>query len=153
MTPAIAIAALAAIVIGGALVIYRSDRRLAMTRAARTGAPQPSLPMGTPVEVFVDPAAATRMARTAIQRIGGGDITLTDDGSAVGWIGSYWTNIPSRTQYMISVARVIQPDGTVMLGCCCRPRFSTMLFGNQRSADITRQLVAEVTSLAAEPTD
>jgi hypothetical protein len=87
--------------------------------------------VGTPVDVFVDPVTATRIARTAIQRIGGNDITLMDDGSAVGWIGSYWTNIPSKAHYMISVARMIQSDGSVVLGCSCQPRSSAMMFGTR----------------------
>lgn len=152
VAPAIFIAVFAVFIVGGALAIYRSDRRLAMNRAGRNGAHEPSLPTGTPVDVFVDPAAATLMARTAIQRIGGRDITLRDDGSVVGWIGSYWTNIPSKAQYMIAVARMIQSDGSVVLGCSCQPWFSTMMFGNRRSADLTRRLATEVSSLAADPT-
>ena len=74
MAPAIFIAVFVAFIVGGALVIYLSDRRLAMGRAGRIGAQEPALPMGTPVDVFVDPTAATQMARTAIQRIGGRDV-------------------------------------------------------------------------------
>ena len=151
MTLAIFLAAFVAMIVGGAVVLYRSDRRLTTNRAARSGRQTPTLPVGTPVDVFVDPATATRIARTAIQRIGGNDVTLMDDGSAVGWIGSYWTNIPSKAQYMISVARMIQSDGSVVLGCSCQPRFSTMMFGTRRSIDLTQRLVAEVSSLAADP--
>lgn len=151
MAPAIFIAVFVAFIVGGALVIYLSDRRLAMGRAGRIGAQEPALPMGTPVDVFVDPTAATQMARTAIQRIGGRDVTLRDDGSVVGWIGSYWTNIPSKAQYMMSVVRLVQPDGSVVLGCSCQPRFSTMMFGNRRSVDLTQRLVTELSSLAAAP--
>ena len=151
MTLAIFLAAFVAMIVGGAVVLYRSDRRLTTNRAARSGRQTPTLPVGTPVDVFVDPATATRIARTAIQRIGGNDVTLMDDGSAVGWIGSYWTNIPSKAQYMISVARMIQSDGSVVLGCSCQPRFSTMMFGTRRSVDLTQRLVAEVSSLAADP--
>jgi len=152
VTLAIFLAAFVATIVGGAVVLYRSDRRLTTNRAARTGRRTPSLPVGTPVEVFVEPATATRMARTAIQRIGGNDITLMDDGSVVGWIGSYWTNIPSKAQFMISVTRTIQSDGFVVLGCACQPRFSTMMFGSRRSVDLTHRLVTEVSSLAADPT-
>jgi len=151
VTLAIFLAAFVAMIVGGAVVLYRSDRRLTTNRAARSGRQTPTLPVGTPVDVFVDPATATRIARTAIQRIGGNDVTLMDDGSAVGWIGSYWTNIPSKAQYMISVARMIQSDGSVVLGCSCQPRFSTMMFGTRRSIDLTQRLVAEVSSLAADP--
>ena len=151
MTLAIFLAAFVAMIVGGAVVLYRSDRRLTTNRAASSGRQTTLLPVGTPVDVFVDPATATRIARTAIQRIGGNDVTLMDDGSAVGWIGSYWTNIPSKAQYMISVARMIQSDGSVVLGCSCQPRFSTMMFGTRRSVDLTQRLVAEVSSLAADP--
>ena len=150
VTLAIVLAVFVAMIVGGSVVLYRSDRRLTMNRDARTGRKTPSLPAGTPVEVFVDPATATRMARTAIQRIGGNDIALMDDGAAVGWIGSYWTNIPSRAQYRISVTRTIESDGSVILGCACQPRFSTMIFGSRRSVDLTLRLVTEVSSLAAD---
>jgi len=151
VTLAIFLTAFVAIIVGGAVVIYRADRRLTTSRAARSGRHTTSLPVGTPVDVFVDPATATRIARTAIQRIGGNDITLMDDGSAVGWIGLYWTNIPSKAQYMISVSRMIQSDGSVVLGCSCQPRFSTMMFGTRRSVDLTQRLVTEVSILAADP--
>jgi len=151
VTLAIFLAAFVAMIVAGAVVLFRSDRRLTTNRATRPDRQTTSLPVGTPVDVFVDPATATRIARTAIQRIGGNDITLMDDGSAIGWIGSYWTTIPSRAQYMISVVRVIQSDGSILLGCSCQPRFSTMIFGTRRSVELTQRLVAEVSSLAADP--
>jgi hypothetical protein len=77
-------------------------------------------------------------------------ITVLDDGSAVGWIGSSWTNIPNKAEYMVAVARIVQPDGSIVLDCSCRPRFSSSLFGSRRSGDLTHRLVAEVTRLASD---
>jgi hypothetical protein len=141
-----------AMCIGGAIVVIRSDRKRTTRSATDTARQGRPLPMGTPVEVFVDPDAATRIARTAIQLVGGHDITILDDGSAIGWIGSALTNIPSKAEYMIAVSRMIQPDGSIVLGCSSQPRYSTMAFGNRRSADLTQRLVSEVTNLASNPT-
>lgn len=62
-----------------------------------------------------------------------------------GWVGSSLTNIPSRAQYLVTVSPVLQPDGSVILGCASQRRFSTMVFGSSRNAQLTQRLVAEVT--------
>ena len=126
MDLAFLLTALVVFVVGFILLILRTDRR---RESQRPGTLSPPLPRGTPVEVFVDPATATRMAVAAIQHIGGRDVTVGADGSAVGWIGSAWTNIPSKAEYRISVSRSIQPDGSIVLGCACQPRFSSQIFG------------------------
>jgi hypothetical protein len=138
-----------AMCVGGAIVLMRSDRKRATRRASGTASQGKPLPSGTPVEVFVGPEAASEIARSAIQLVGAHDITNLDDGSVVGWIGSSVTNIPSRAEYMVAVSRVIQPDGSVVLGCSAQPRYSSMAFGGCRSAELTHRLVAEVTNLAS----
>jgi len=141
-----------AMCVGGAIVVIRSDRKRA-PRAVDGSAPNLApLPPGTPVDVFVDPHAATGIATRAIQKVGGHDISVLDDGSVVGWIGSSLTNIPSKAEYMVAVARMTQPDGSIVLACSSQPRFSTMAFGGRRSAGLTQRLVVEVTNLASNPT-
>lgn len=139
--------------IGGAAVVIRSDRKSAGRLATGTAPSRPTLPLGTPVDVFVDPDAATQIAATAVQQVGGHDVSVLDDGSAVGWIGSPLTNIPSRAEYMIAVARITQSDGSIVLACSSQPRYSTMFLGSRRSADLTQRLVSEVTRLASNPAD
>ena len=105
-----------AMCVGGAVVLIRSDRKRATSRASGTAPHRYPLPSGTPVEVFVGPEAATQIARSAIQLVGAHDITILDDGSVVGWIGSSVTNIPGRAEYMVAVSRVIQPESSIVLG-------------------------------------
>jgi len=140
-----------AMCVGGAIVLIRSDRKRATGRAPGTAQQGKPLPPGTPVEVFVGPEAATQIARSAIQLVGAHDITDLNNGSVIGWIGSSVTNIPSKAEYMIAVSRVIQPDGSVVLGCSAQPRFSSMAFGSRRSAELTHRLVSEVRNLASSP--
>jgi hypothetical protein len=143
------VAVFLALCIGGGIFVVRSDRK----RAARLAiGDRTELPPGTPVDVFVDPEAATRIATRAVQQVGGHNVTVLKDGSAVGWIGSSLTNIPTKAEYVVAVARIVQPDGSIVLACSSQPRFSTMAFGGRRSADLTRQLVAEVTNLASNST-
>jgi hypothetical protein len=137
--------------VGGVIVVIRSDKKRATRRASGSASQGKPLPAGTPVEVFVGPEAATQIARSAIQLVGAKDITNLDDGSVIGWIGSSVTNIPSKADYMVSVSRVIQSDGSVVLGCSAQPRYSSMAFGSRRSAQLTHRLVSEVTNLASSP--
>lgn len=131
-----------------AVVVICSDRKRAVRTVTGSAPDRTTLPPGTPVDVFVDPSTATQIAAGAIRQVGGRDITVLNDGSAVGWIGSSLTNIPSKMEYMVAVARITQPDGSIVLACSARPRFSSSLFGSQRSADLTRRLVAAVANLA-----
>jgi hypothetical protein len=140
-----------AMCVGGAIVLIRSDRKRATRRAPGTALQGRPLPPGTPVEVFVRPEAATQIARSAIQLVGAHDIRDLNNGSVIGWIGSSVTNIPSKAEYMVAVSRVIQPDGSVVLGCSAQPRYSSMAFGSRRSAELTHRLVSEVTNLASSP--
>jgi hypothetical protein len=138
-----------AMCIGGAVVVIRSDRKRAVKAAAASTPDRSVLPPGTPVDVFVDPSVATHIAAEAVRQVGGHDINVLDDGSAVGWIGSSLTNIPNKAEYMVAVARIAQPDGSIVLACSSRPRFSSSLFGSRRSIDLTQRLVDEVTILAS----
>ena len=146
------VAAFLALCVIGAVVVVRSDRKRATWAAGGVGADLSPLPPGTPVDVFVDRDTATRIAVRAVEQVGGRDIKVLEDGSVVGWIGSPLTNVPSKAEYMVAVARIIQPDGSVVLACSCQSRFSTMAFAGRRSADVTQRLVSEVTSLASNPT-
>jgi hypothetical protein len=138
-----------AMCIGAAAVVIRSDRKRAVRAAAGGARNLTTLPPGTPVDVFVDPSAASHIAAEAVRHVGGHDIKVLDDGSAVGWIGSSLTNIPSKAKYLVAVSRIAQPDGSIILACSSRPRFSSSLFGSRRSTDLTRRLVVEVTNLAS----
>ena len=148
--PAIVLVALLAMCGSYVFVLVRTDEKRKVGRSASERLSPRSLPRGTPVDLFVDPQLATKLAVQAIQRIGGTDVRVLDDGSAIGWIGSTWTNIPSRAPYLLAVSRVIQPDGSVVLVCSAQPRFSSQIFGGRRSDDLTDRLVAEVTHLASD---
>lgn len=152
MVVAVFVTAFLAMLIGFAVVVIRSDRKRAVRKVAGSAPDRATLPPGTPVDVFVDPSTATQIAAGAVRQVGGHDITVLNDGSAVGWIGSSLTNIPSKMEYMVAVARITQPDGSIILACSSRPRFSSSLFGSRRSADLTNRLVVEVTNLASSLT-
>jgi hypothetical protein len=137
--------------VGGLLLIFFSDRKRSIRRLGSTASAPNLIPFGTPVATFVDEQRAGQIARSAIQQVGAHDLTVLTDGTTIGWVGSSWTNIPRRAEYMVAVSREIQPDGSLILGCIGQPRFSNTLFGAGQSARLTRQLVAEVQTLVSAP--
>jgi hypothetical protein len=136
---------------GGVLLVVFSDRKRSLGRLGPGQSASKVIPFGIPVATFVDPERADQISRSAIHHIGGHEVTALADGTVIGWVGSSLTNIPSRAQYLVSISRADQPDGSIVLGCAGQPRFSSMAFGAGQGSVLAERLVAEVTALASTP--
>lgn len=138
---------------GGVLLIVFTDRKRSLRRLRPGESPSKIIPFGIPVATFVAPERADQVARSAIFHVGGHDVAVFADGTVIGWIGSSLTNIPRWAEYLVSVSRTDQPDGSIVFGCAGQPRFSSTALGASRSSELAEQLVAEVTVLSSTRTD
>lgn len=101
-----------------------------------------------PVVTGVPTERAVALAREAVFRAGGIDISVHDTWTVVGWTGSAWTNFPGRQQYQLAIAVTSGPEGSTEFICCSRPRFRSSLVVGRRCLDLARRLEAEVADLA-----
>ncbi|MDA8343162.1 MAG: hypothetical protein M0007_13205 [Actinomycetota bacterium] len=130
-----------------------SDRRVAL-RAGRADPPwRGPLAFTLPVETPVAPERALAVARRAVVMAGGTDVEAVEPATILGWIGSSWTNVPSRQQYQLAVAVMAGADGGVLFICTARPRFASALLGAGRSQRLAELLQSAVVSLVDDQGD
>ena len=110
---------LVAILTYGVIASAVGDRKLAI-RAGRGDAPWNGTyaswtqqTSATPVEV------AASLAAQAISDVGGRNVELDNNLTAVGWIGS---NFPFWQEYQLAVVVSIGTEGLTTFTCCARPR-------------------------------
>lgn len=89
------------------------------------------------------------LAKGAVARVGGFDVNVVDNWTVVGWIGSAWTNHPSRQQYQMAVYISSGIGDGSQLTCRARPRFKSSLMGAGRSQQLVMLLQAAVIDLAS----
>jgi hypothetical protein len=80
-----------------------------------------------PVDTDLSPQRALRIARSAIIQLDARDIRTIGNHTVVGWVGSFWTNIPRWTAHEVAVVIIVQPDGETQLVCCARPRLRLLV--------------------------
>ena len=80
------------------------------------------------------------LASAAIFRVGGGNVTTSEDRSrVVGWTGNTFTNIPSRQEYELLID-IRSSMARYEFRCMARPRFSSSLGGAKRAGDLAEKL-------------
>jgi hypothetical protein len=85
---------------------------------------------------------AQRLARAAIERLGGRDITAADT-VTTGWVGSVLTNIPGHGEYQLIVV-VADADGGAQVRCAARPRFTVSLLADAGARRWRARLASEL---------
>jgi len=113
----------------GLILGVRTDRKL-MVDLGKPDAPwSGTYAASIPVDANVAPDEALTIARRAVAAVQAHDLRTLGNHTAVGWVGSIWTNLPRQQAYQVAVVVEAQPDDLTQLMCCARPRFSLAYFG------------------------
>jgi hypothetical protein len=91
---------------------------------------------------------APQIAFRAVTIVGTGKPALVSDWEAVGWIGSWWTNVPRWQAYQLDVFVSEGPDGLTCFTCSARPRRVMSWAGITQSQKLVARLSQEVERLA-----
>ena len=92
--------------------------------------------------LHVSAGEAQRLARAAIERLGGRDITAAYT-VTTGWVGSVFNNIPGHGEYQL-IAVVADTDGGAQVWCAARPRFTMSLLAGAGARRWTARLASEL---------
>lgn len=142
---AVCIVVFVAMIVGYAFLVFKTDHQRAQREEIDTEwIDSPAAAVDSAVR-FVDAATAERFARLAMSRVGGAGVIVKED-CVAGWVGNATTNIPQRQQYELVVRFRFTPDGVCHFLCASRPRFSSSLFGFQRSQELANKLALVILS-------
>jgi hypothetical protein len=123
------------LVVGGAVFVISSDRKRSPFQVADA-----ELRAAPPVVIDSPPMDPLDLASAAIFRVGGGNVTTSEDRSrVVGWTGNTFTNIPSRQEYELLID-IRSSMARYEFRCMARPRFSSSLGGAKRAGDLAEKL-------------
>ena len=93
--------------------------------------------------------AAPQVALQAVTVVGEHKPALVSDWEAVGWIGSWWTNVPRFQEYQLDVFVSEGTDGMTCFTCSARPRWVMSWAGFTQSQRLVARLCQEVERLIA----
>ena len=92
------------------------------------------------VNLFVKSEIALDIAKCAVAKAGGWDITVIGQATVVGWIGSVWSNLPRSQSYQMAIVFCEASIGEIQFLCCARPRSKAALMGLKRSLELVSKL-------------
>lgn len=135
----------------GGYAVIRSDRKRKLLAPSSSNLQKNSDKSARSIALSVSPDRARNIATRAMHEAGASKIEVLDDWVVQGWVGSVWTNIPSRTAYqMLIVISDLPETGRLQFTCQARPRFALNL-GQGRSQELTDRLVSALGSLGLNP--
>jgi hypothetical protein len=145
----VGVAFFALALIGYLVHVVWGDRRLAVLSGHQRKPPwSGSNTSSAQVLAAVPLDSAPRIALRAVTVVGERKPVLVSDWEAVGWIGSWWTNIPRFQEYQLDVFVSEGADGMTCFTCSARPRWVMSWAGFTQSQRLVTRLSQEVERLS-----
>jgi hypothetical protein len=136
--------------IGYLAEVVWGDRRLAVLSGRQRKPPwSGSNTSSAQVLAAVPLDTAPQIALQAVTFVGERKPVLVSDWEAVGWIGSWWTNVPRFQAYQLDVFVSEGPDGLTCFTCSARPRRVMSWAGITQSRKLVARLSRIVERLTA----
>lgn len=124
----------------GLILGVRTDRKLRVDLGKPDAPWSGTYAASIPVDANVALDEALKIARRAVEAVRAHDVRTLGNHTAVGWVGSIWTNLPRQQAYQLAVVVVAQPEDLTQMICCARPRFSLAYFGTGMSQEWAERL-------------